>query len=213
LRIPSLAARLSLAGRFAFLAGVDARTLLFRMSLLSYGDTQRLGGRGGESGRIGPPGEARPMADRWARAFAGATPETLPGLIEEARAEFDAWIRRPLAPDTTETWEELAERIVTDAWGITADECAVAMRCTPSMVRRARLAEMRHPETGYSLPVERDVVAWARALDDAGLTLGQIETLTGVPKTTLHDRLTGKTKRPATGRQGNSVTGREPVKA
>jgi hypothetical protein len=172
------------------------RTLLFRMSLVSYGGTQHLGGRGGESGRIGPPGEAQPMADRWALDFDRATTrDELSRLYEEARAEFDAWIRKPLAVDATETWEELAERIVTDGWGITAGECAMAMRCTPNMVRRARLAELRHPESGYALPVETDPVSWARKLDDAGLTLRQIEALTGVPKSTVHrDRSRVKVK-------------------
>jgi hypothetical protein len=32
-------------------------------------------------------------------------------------------------------------------------------------------------------------MAWARALDDAGLTLRQIEAVTGVAKSTLFDRL------------------------
>jgi hypothetical protein len=171
---------------------VDAPTLLARMSLLSYGGTQHFGGRGGESGRIGPPGESAPMADRWARRFAAASSgSALAALVEEAQAELNAWVVRPLAPDTTETWEELAERIVRDGWGVTAQECAVAMRCTPTMVRRARLAELRHPETGYGLPVEGDPMAWARALDDAGLTLRQIEAVTGVAKSTLHDRMSG----------------------
>jgi hypothetical protein len=162
------------------------------MSLVSYGGTQHFGGRGGESGRIGPPGEGAPMVDRWARRFAGAESDSsLAALVEEAEAELRAWVHRPLAPASVETWEELAERIVRDGWGVTAQECAVAMRCTPTMVRRARLAELRHPETGYSLPEFEDPMEWARALDDAGLTLRQIEAVTGVAKSTIHDRRNG----------------------
>jgi hypothetical protein len=167
----------------------DQRALLARMALLSYGSVTKLGGaRGGESGRVGPSGDAHPMVDRWAALFAGAaTPEALAALTEEARHEFDTTIRRPLAPDTTETWEEHAARIVSDGWGITADECAMAMRCTPTMVRRARLAEMRHPDTGHALPpAENDPRAWARRLDEAGLTLRQIEAVTGVSKSAVH---------------------------
>lgn len=137
------------------------------------------------------------MMDTWAALFAGAdTPEALAELTEAAQHEFDHTTRRLLAPDTTETWEELAARIVADGWGITADECARAMRCTPTMVRRARLSEMRHPDTGYALPAKMDAVAWARALDAAGLSVREIATVTGVAKSTLHDRLTGKTRRP-----------------
>lgn len=176
---------------------MEQRALLVRMALVSYGGVQRLGGRrGGEPGRIGPPGEAHPMHERWFAIFAGAVGVShARTLTDQARAEFDAYVRRPLVPDTTETWEELAERIVSDGWGITAGECARAMRCTPSMVRRARLGQLRHPDTGYSLPTESDPVAWARKLDEAGLTLRQIEALTGVPKSTLHDRKGGRAAR------------------
>lgn len=162
--------------------------MLARMALLSYGAVTKLGGtRGGESGHVGPSGDAHPMVDRWAALFAGAvTPEALAALTDEARYDYDTTIRRALAPDTTETWEELAARIVADGWGITADECAMAMRCTPTMVRRARLAEMRHPDTGHALPVDDDPRAWARRLDEAGLTLRQIEAVTGVSKSAVH---------------------------
>jgi hypothetical protein len=170
------------------LLGPAHRTLLARMALLSNGTVTKLGGRGGgESSRIGPPGDSRPMVDEWAALFAGArTADALARLFEEAQAALDHHLRRAFAPDTTETWEELAARIVRDGWGVTADDCARAMRCTPSMVRRARLAEMRHPDTGYALPAKMDAVAWARALDDAGLSVREIATVTGVAKSNVH---------------------------
>jgi hypothetical protein len=84
---------------------------------------------------------------------------------------------------------------VSDGWGVSADDCARAMRCTPTMVRRARLAEMRHPDNGYVLPDGHDPITWAVELDSIGLTLRQIEAVTGVPRTTLHYRLT-KARRP-----------------
>jgi len=157
------------------------------MALVSYGGVQRLGGVRGEAATIGPPGEGRPMHEEWSAIFASAANDEMARVLtDEARAELDAWLRRPLAPDTTETWEELAARIVGDGWGVTADECARAMRCTPTMVRRARLSEMRHPDTGYHLPAAHDPITWAIELDRLGLTLRQIESLTGVPKSTLH---------------------------
>lgn len=165
----------------------EQRTLLVRMTLLSYGGVAVFGRRGGEVERVGPSGELRPMAERWRVRFAV---DTSADALDEARAELDAWIRRPLAPGTTETLEELCERIVVDGWAIGAEECARAMRCTPTLVRRARLAALRHPETGYALPERNgDAMAWARMLDVAGLTVRAIEALTGVPKSTLHDRL------------------------
>lgn len=171
--------------------------MLIRMALLSYGGVQRHGGRRGESGSIGPPGESSPLHHKWAVVFVqAADPDMARRLTEEAQAELESWVRRPLAPDTTETWEELAARIVGDGWGIEADECARAMRCTPTMVRRARLAEMRHPDTGYHLPHAPDPLSWAIQLDRLGLTLRQIEAITGVAKSTLHGHLTRLARRP-----------------
>lgn len=136
------------------------------------------------------------MHEAWSAIFAGVSdPELARTLLDEARAELDAWLRRPLAHDTTETWEELAARIVGDGWGVTAQECAMAMRCTPTMVRRARLAEMRHPDTGYHLPEAPDPITWAIELDRMGLSLREIEGITGVAKSTLHDRIS-RARRP-----------------
>jgi len=132
------------------------------------------------------------MHHRWGPILARAYGEQLSDLLGEAQAELDAWIRRPLAPDTAETLEDLYARIVEDGWGVTASECARAMRCTPTLVRRARLAAGRHPENGYHLPgAGTDVYVWACSLDAAGLTVRQIALVTGLPKSTLHDHLSG----------------------
>jgi hypothetical protein len=131
------------------------------------------------------------MHEEWALIFEATPADQAAAVLDEARSELDAWIRRPFAPDTTESWEEIAARIVADGWGLSAMDCAVAMRCNLSMVRRARLAELRHPETGYVIPddLRRDPLSWAIQLDAIGLTLRQVEAITGVPKSTLHDRL------------------------
>jgi DNA-binding IclR family transcriptional regulator len=172
------------------------------MSLLSYGTVQVLGAHSrSAAGQVMPPGESAPMHDRWALVFdRHHEPERLRDLLAEARAELDGWLRRPLAPDTTETLEELCARIVTDGWGVTADDCSRAMRCTPTLVRRARLAATRHPESGYHLPVRTvDPWRWAHQLDSAGLSVRQIAALTGVPKSTLHERLSGPRRRERAG--------------
>jgi DNA-binding IclR family transcriptional regulator len=169
----------------------SARPVLMRMALLSNGKVAALErSRGGESERVGPSGNAHPLYERWAERIASAPDaETARALLEAAEAELGAQLRRPLAPDTTETLDELMARIVQDGWGITAEECAVAMRCTPTLVRRARLEARRHPDTGYALPeFEGDVWKWARRLDQVGLSVRQIEALTALPKSTLHRR-------------------------
>lgn len=170
------------------------RALLARMELVSYGTVQRFGsGRGsGHDGGNCPPGESTPLHEEWAAILDGAPPDTevRQALLAEAEAELEAYVRRQLAPDTVETLDELCDRVVADGWGITADECSRAMRCTPTLVRRARLDAGRHPETGYHLPARSpDALTWARALDGVGLSVRQIEELTGIPKSTLHDRL------------------------
>lgn len=200
MRIPLARAVSSDAARFCFRhrcfrrrveLSVAQRTLLARMALLSYGPVQRLGGRRGGESSGKPPGESSPMHETWLAIFAGAESlEEALVLTEAAQAEYDAAVRRALVPDTTETWEELASRIVGDGWGLSADECALAMRCTPSMVRRARLGELRHPDTGYGLPVlDADPVTWARVLSDCGLSLREVEAVTGISKSSVH-RLT-----------------------
>ena len=158
------------------------------MALISYGGVSAAGFvRGGEPDRIGPTGEGAPLHDAWGERFDAAGDDDLPALLAQARADLDAWIRRPFAPDTTETWEELAARIVADGWSVSANDCAIAMRCTTTMVRRARLAAGKTPDYGYPLPEgDPDRVTWARALNDAGLSFRQVQALTGVPKSTLH---------------------------
>jgi hypothetical protein len=70
------------------------------MALLSNGTVTKLGGRGGgESNRIGPPGDSRPMVDQWAALFAGAaTPEALAELTDAAQYDYDTTMRRPSRP-------------------------------------------------------------------------------------------------------------------
>lgn len=171
----------------------EARPLLMRMALLSYGSVQAFGYRRGTDAVGGdpPPGEAHPMHERWNALLAAAeTAEQARDMLDRARSEYGAHVRRQLVPTTAETWEELAERIVADGWGLSARECATAMRCSLSLVRRARLAAYRHPETGYALPEpRRDVLAWARELDAAGLSVRQIEALTQISATTVFRRV------------------------
>lgn len=184
---------LSFGGMDERQAVVDAaRPVLLRMLLLSNGKVAALQrSRGGEGGRVGPSGNAHPLYEVWsARLAAARDAEEARGLLEQAESELSAQLRRPLAPDTTETLEELAERIVQDGWGISAPECARAMRCTPTLVRRCRLAALKHPESGYALPEHTgDPYSWARKLEQAGLTLRAIEAITGVPKSSVHDLL------------------------
>lgn len=62
---------------------------------------------------------------------------------------------------------------------------ALALRCTPTFVRRVRVSTGRDAERGRVLEIEPD----PRALRDAGLSLRAVALATGVPRSTLHDQL------------------------
>lgn len=170
---------------------VEANALLTQMALVSYGGVARFGGRRGESEHVGPSGESLPMHEDWAAIFdAVGGEDARAALLEEARAEYESWVRRPLAPTTTETMEEIRARIVAGGWGESAELCAISMCCTTSTVREARLEALRHPDTGYGLPERKgDLFEWAAALEHVGLSVRQIAQITGVAKSTLYDRL------------------------
>jgi len=170
----------------------QARPLLLRMALLSHGSVAALGYRRASGfGDRAPSGDANPMVDRVISLLRAAeTAEQAQAVLNQARAEYAAHVRRQLAPSTVETWDELAERVVADGWGLSVRECSVAMCCSVTLVRRARLGARRHPETGYALPEPRpDPLAWARELDAVGLSVRQIEALTGIPSTTVFRRV------------------------
>jgi len=170
---------------------VAARPILARMELLSYGTVTRFGGRRGADAPGPPAGDAHPLHEAWARRLREAADAAeARALLEAATDALEAIVRRRFVVEATETLEELCARIVADGRGFSAEDCAIAMRCTPTLVRRARLEAGRHPDTGGGLPQKvADAMAWARELSDAGLSLRQIEAIAGVPKSSLHRAL------------------------
>jgi hypothetical protein len=138
-----------------------------------------------------PPSSAAPSGDDtpatyWRLRFADArSVDELRSLVAQARAEVRAIRRRPFAPLRYETADELAERIISDGEGVDALRVAIAMRCTPTFVRRARIARGRDPEHGRV--VDLDALE-PRALLDAGLSVRQAAAVLGLPRSTLHER-------------------------
>jgi len=135
-----------------------------------------------------PPGDSNPPEEALGQELLRA--ETV-GQVEaigvRAHATLIAATRRRLVASTVETADELAARIVEDGEGWDADEVATAMRCTPTFVRRARLGHGRDPEDGRQ--PSGDPMAVACELRRRGRSLRAIAALTGVPRSTLHDRL------------------------
>lgn len=136
-----------------------------------------------------PTGEATPTWESLARALdAAETVEEVVRVGQRVRAEVVAATRRTMVRSTTESATELAERIVGDGAGWPADDVATAMRCNVSFVTRARLAAGRDPETGL-LPRDADPYELASELRAQGRSYRTIAALTGIPRSTLHDRL------------------------
>jgi hypothetical protein len=162
--------------------------VLAAWSIVSYGTVQRWGRQSPSCDlRAEPTGEGHPPAEFWIRRWLSAPLNERPAIAREADAELTAWRRR--APELneikTETLAELKRRILKEGDGWSAKDVALACRCTPTLVRRTREEAERNPEDGR---VEGSL-AHARELHAQGLSLRQIATLTGIPKSTLGDTL------------------------
>lgn len=167
----------------------DDRQILLALQLLSHGGTASLSpvaGRGGESQHIGPSGERLPPHERYLKLLRrpGAN---VAAIMSEARAELDAWKRRPLtAPTAVESLDDLKCRIVEcSGWGVR--DVALAMRCTDALVRVARVEAGRDPAWGEPLdePLPTDPRARALALVDLGMSYRQAEAICGVSIATI----------------------------
>jgi hypothetical protein len=172
----------------------QARPVLARLELVQHGGTMNLsptkGSHNADSALV-PQGEANPphLVHR-ERILEAPTPEAANAALDDARDELRHATRRTLVVVREETLADLKARIIDEGAGWTPREVSIAMRCTERLVRVARTEANRHPETGYGLPPEGvDVWAWARELRAQGLSLRQVALVTGLARSTLHDRL------------------------
>jgi hypothetical protein len=152
--------------------------------LLQYGAVMRWDRRipGNEVVAL-PAGEDRPPFEHWIEKWETAVDEERPAIEAAARAELEAWRRRTEPVPDGETLDDLKARILHDGQGWTPQEVALAMRVTPTLVRKVRVEGERDPE--YGRPdgsLQKGI-----ALLSQGLSLRQVERITGIPKSTLHD--------------------------
>lgn len=154
-------------------------------AMLGYGAVMRYGEVRCSDSDAMPAGEYEAPADYWIARYEQAHPDDQPDVLELALIYLETWRRRPEPADESETLDQLKARIVETGNGWTPKEVALAMRCTPTLVRAARLEADRHPETGK---IEGSV-EHARELLANGCSLRQVAILTGIPKSTLHDAL------------------------
>ena len=117
-------------------------------------------------------------------------------VLQRARDELDAIVRRPLADLRPETADDLREQVLERGEGFPVTDVATAMRCTPTFVRRARIAAGRDPEHGRPVTVNGNGSRLDHALDlviVGGLSVRAAAAATGVPRSTLgnHARRAG----------------------
>jgi len=110
----------------------------------------------------------------------------VPALVELARGELAHIRRRPFPAVEWASAEELAERVVTDGEGFDPLHVSIALRCTPTFVRRSRLARGREAERGRKLRLD---LLDPRALVDAGMSIRQASAVSGAQRSTLASRL------------------------
>ena len=161
------------------------REVIVGYSMLQYGSVMAWGRRiPSAEGAVLPQGEDAPPLLYWLEKLAASTSlEEFTQTAELMRAELDAWRRRPDPPPQGESMDELKRRVLTDGKGWTPHEVALAMRITPTFVRNVRNEAERDPQTGRP---DNRLARGLKLLED-GLSLRQVERITGVPKSTLHD--------------------------
>ena len=163
----------------------ELREIAVGFTMLQYGNVMAWGRQPKLAERPAfPSGESAPPLEYWLELLPRCqTLEEVAEVMRRARAELEAWQRRPEPPPEGETFDDLARRIVDEGEGWTPQEVALAMRVTPTLVRRVRQDAERDPE--YGRP--DGSLAHGLALLEAGLSLRQAAQITGIPKSTLHD--------------------------
>lgn len=134
-----------------------------------------------------PTGESSPAA-AWCDRFNAAAPADRPTVLAGARDELASIRRRRFPVTTVRDGDDLRERIVRDGEGLDPLEVAIALRCTPTMVRRTRLVHGRDAERGKRVTL---LALEPRALVAAGMSIRTAAAVTGVARSTLHDRVRG----------------------
>ena len=166
-----------------------ARAVLLRLALTSTVPARALGtvGRTGADSRA-PTGEARPDVEVLAAQVerAGNDTDALARVLARAQAELEHALRRPLAEVRGQTAEDLRALVVDRGKGFTPQEVSVALRVTPTFVRRARLLAGLDPEHGKPVRLNGNGAAVGVELVAAGLSLRAASAITGTPRSTLH---------------------------
>jgi hypothetical protein len=140
-----------------------------------------------------PTGDAHPIAEQLAVELerAGDDVAAIERVLRRARDELSVIVRRPLAQLHADSADDLRELVVERGEGFTALDVSVALRVTPTFVRRARLAEGRDPEHGRRVSVNGNGTASVRGLELVanGYSVRAAALVVGLPRSTLGDHV------------------------
>lgn len=171
------------------------RLLLAELELISHGSTQSwnsAGGAHGDSTAVLPFGESNPphiyLRDLYLTQTTDRGRNSVVGKMRAALKAARGHIDRSHV--IGETREDEDARIIKQGAGFTPDEVANRFHCTPTRVRRVRLAAGRRPDTGASIhaqPVAEDARIEALRMKGQGMTERQIAMALKQPKSTVHD--------------------------
>jgi hypothetical protein len=139
-----------------------------------------------------PTGSPSP-AEHWRDAYNRAgTDSERDSALRGARDELAHIRRRRFQIGVVRDGDDLRARVLSDGESATPEVVAMALRCTPTFVRRVRLAAGRDVDRGRALRLELE----PRALRGAGMSIRAIALATGVARSTLHDQLTNQRQEP-----------------
>lgn len=165
----------------------EMRQVILAMRMLQGGRTQAFDSSGGRSENPDPrpSGEPHPLADEWVERWRERpTEETL----EAARAALRAWkVRQAPAEDDGTDFEQW---VIDDGEGYAVEQVASKFGVAPQRVVRLRLKHGREAEFGLRVAeatrAERKDASRERVVNLAskGVTLRQIEAITGVKRET-----------------------------
>lgn len=173
------------------------RQVLAELELISHGTTANWAPTGHASeGAAMPPGESQPPHLYWRGQWLRAVDEEDERrVLAGARRELASLRKRSEVKVKMETEEELEARIVREGRGEPVTTVAMAMRCTSTFVRKARLKAGMSVTTGKApkgIAIGTvDQREHAEHMAENGATERQIEFVTKLPKTTVR-RILGR---------------------
>jgi hypothetical protein len=170
------------------------RQLLAELELIAHGSCQAWNSAGGhgESTTVLPFGELHPphitlrilYIEQHTDAGRSSVVKAMEDELEAVRGHVDR------SHVVGESREDEDKRIVKQGEGFNADEVALRFNCTPTRVRRARLAAGRSPRDGTapraSVEVE-DGQTEALRMKAQGMSVRAIAMVLVLPKSTIHD--------------------------